>query len=332
MMTLEDRASLDFVLAFRRRWSSDLFPAWSRQAAGGDPRSTAVYPWFAWAERGSQKMLWRAASDTVARGGPAVTGDALPNLRLSPDLELPAWYTDWDIHLQPGGLAAAAAAEVYELGAKLVMMGENDDYKFHRLFTETAVPRRAYRRIVDLGCGFGKSAWPLAQAFPDAEVIGVDLSAPCLRMAAARATALGLRNIRFVQASGDTTGLEAGSADLVTSTMFIHEVPVDVLAGVFREAARLLAPGGVLRFLDFQRTGDALRDLALVEHGERNNEPFLPPMLDCDLEAMALDAGFASARRVAFDERGTGRLDRLEWPQRPEWHFPWAVIEAEMPA
>jgi ubiquinone/menaquinone biosynthesis C-methylase UbiE len=220
---------------------------------------------------------------------------------------------------------------VYELGAKLVMMGDNDDYKFHRLFVSTALPARPYRRIVDLGCGFGKSTWPLKRSFPDAEVIGVDLAAPCLRLAARRADAQRLQ-IRFRQADAIATGLEDHSADLVTSTMLVHEVPVQVLPQVFTEAARLLAPGGVLRFLDFQPTGDAFRDLAMIEHGARNNEPFMPPMMAADLPAMARAAGLTRARWIAFDERARGRLASLDWPPRSEWHFPWAVLEAEKPA
>src|SRR2546421_13048137 len=85
-----------------------------------------------------------------------------------------SWYTEWDTHLQPGGVwSSDAAARVYELGAKLVMLGENDDYLFHRLFVSTALPARKYRRIVYLGCGFGKSTWPQKKTFPDAERIGV---------------------------------------------------------------------------------------------------------------------------------------------------------------
>src|SRR6185369_15749774 len=104
------------------------------------------------------------------------------------------------------------AADVYELGAKLVMLGVNDDYTFHRAFTETAIPRRTYRRIVDLGCGFGKSTWPLKRAFPAAEVIGVDLAAPCLRLALDKTNALGLA-VTYRQADCRVTGLDAGSAD-----------------------------------------------------------------------------------------------------------------------
>lgn len=343
---LDRQAAVDFVLTLRRRWADTLYPhvrgefdqagAPTGDAAAVQSAAHALptYPWFAWLERGSQKMLWRAVTDAVAGPAPrADTGSPAPaSLELDPTLALPAWYTDWDIHLQPGGVwSTASAAAVYELGAKLVMLGENDDYRFHRLFAETAVPQRDYRRIVDLGCGFGKSTWPLKRAFPAAEVIGIDLAAPCLALAAQRAGEQGLA-IRFRQAAGDATGLEPGSVDLITSTMFVHEVPLAVLAEVFREAARLLAPGGLLRFLDFQPTGDAFRDLAMIEHGARNNEPFMPPMLRADLPAMARAAGLAGARWVAFDERGEGRLAELAWPARPEWHFPWAVLEAEQPA
>ncbi len=329
-------ARLDFVLALRKGWARDLFPALRDAASGpGDVARRAhgapVYPWFAFVERGAQKMLWRSVQDMVA-DLPDPEHAAHGALYLDPDLAAPDWYAEWDIHLQPGGLTAPRAADVYALGAKLVMLGENDDYRFHTLFAETAIPKRRYRRIIDLGCGFGKSAWALAKAFPDAEVIGVDLSAPCLAMAAARAQAMGLANMRFVQANVAAAGLEAGGADLVTSTMLIHELPIDVLAAVYGESRRMLAPGGALRFLDFQLTGDPLRDLCVLEHGVRNNEPFMAPMLCSDLDAMAQAAGLVRPRRFAFDERGGGMLETLSWPARQDWHFPWAVMAAEAPA
>lgn len=362
--SLESHAALEFVLTLRRRWADTLYPQLRKECdALGGPESLASadfadrvrgltsYPGFAWMERGSQKMLWRAALDAVAeneaadacaadvgavdraaaRSHSAASGSA-STLELDPRLPLPDWYTGWDIHLQPGGVwSDATSARVYELGARLVMLGDNDDYKFHRLFVETAIPQRDYRRIIDLGCGFGKSTWPLKRAHPGAEVIGIDLAAPCLELAASQAGARGL-DIRFRQADAARTGLEGGRADLVTATMLIHELPLDELAAVLAEAARLLAPGGLLRILDFQYTGDLLRDLAMMEHGARNNEPYMPPMMSADTAGMAEAAGLRNARWTAFDERDAGRLDTLAWPRRPEWHFPWAVLEAEKPA
>lgn len=341
---LDERAALDFVLAMRRRWADTVYPhvraefdAVASNARPNDPASLApvvhalpTYPWFAWMERGSQKMLWRAVSDAVEGAPKGSAGPA--TVELDPDLDLPAWYTDWDIHVQPGGVwSSGKAALIYELGAKLVMMGDNDDYRFHRLFVQTALPDRRYDRIVDLGCGFGKSTWPLKRAHPEAEVIGVDLAAPCLSLAAERASAQGLA-VRFKQADVADTGLEPASADLVTSTMLVHEIPTEELPRLFDEAARLLKPGGVLRFLDFQPTGDGFRDLAMIEHGARNNEPFMPPMMAADLTAMAAKSGLTKARWRAFDEREQGALPGLAWPKRAEWHFPWAVLEAEKPA
>jgi ubiquinone/menaquinone biosynthesis C-methylase UbiE len=344
---VEQQAALDFVLALRQQWASKLYPHVRRQLedshqSGPDtPERLAAqvhalpsYRWFAWLERGSQKMLWRAVSAAVACE-PASEGTRASQsstLELDPSLHLPDWYTEWDIHLQPGGVwSSDTAARVYELGAKLVMLGENDDYLFHRLFASTALPARKYRRIVDLGCGFGKSTWVLKKTFPEADVIGVDLAASCLRLAAQRADEQRLQ-IRFKQADAAATGLGTGSVDLVTSTMLAHELPLSVLPGLFSECARLLAPGGVLRFLDFQYTGDAFRDLAMLEHGQRNNEPYMPPMMAADLTAMARAAGLGGARWTAFDERAAGRLEQLRWPARTEWHFPWAVFEAEKPA
>jgi len=349
-LPLANQAALDFVLTLRRRWADTLYPrlaseyAATRASAEESVSPAAIaalvhtlpsYNGFAWLERGSQKMLWRAAADAVNQVREALS-DTSPaagpaTLDLNPALALPDWYTEWDIHVQPGGIwSSRAAAEVYELGAKLVMLGENDDYKFHRLFVETALPERTYGRIVDLGCGFGKSTWPLQKAHPQAEVIGIDLAAPCLELALRRSNRLGLP-IHFRQADAAATGLPAATADLVTATMLIHELPLEALQATLHEAARLLRPGGLLRVLDFQFTGDDVRDLAMREHGVRNNEPFMPPMMTADTLAMAEAAGLDEARWVAFDERASGRLPGCKWPARPEWHFPWAILEAEKP-
>jgi len=347
MLDHNARADLDFVLASRRRWADRLYPALTRQVAeaGTAPadrkdaapivKAQPVYPWFAWSERASQKALWRAVTDATV-DSPAIELPQSPKgkLTLDPDLALPEWYTDWDIHVQPGGIwRADASAHVYEMGAKLVMMGGNDDYTFHTSFTNTCCDGLENpTRIVDLGCGFGKSTWPLKRAYPGAEVIGVDLAAPCLRMAHSKTEGLGL-DVHYMQADATkNTGIEAGSADLVTTSMVIHELPRPALEGIFAEAARLLKPGGRMVFLDFQYTGDPVRDHAVTEHGTRNNEPFLPGMMSADTCALAEAAGLTNARWVAFDERGPGRQERLEWPKRPEWHFPWAVLEAEKAA
>jgi ubiquinone/menaquinone biosynthesis C-methylase UbiE len=290
-------------------------------------------------ERNVQKMMWRRIERVVAPEADRVADQLkrlserpLGRLELNPNLELPAYYTEIDYHIQPGGVwSADANALVYEVGAKIVMLGNNDDYLFHRLFTHSGVPAGSYRAVLDVACGFGKSTRPFVDTYPDAEVVGIDLSAPNLKLAHQQAEHLGKR-ITFSQRNAEATGYAGESFDLVTATMFIHEIPMPALRRVIREAYRLLRPSGHLAFLDFHRTGDVFRDVAMLEHGARNNEPFMPHLFNTDVIGLLREEGFSGAEMLPFDERGAGVIADACWPERAEWHFPWVVIRAQKPA
>jgi ubiquinone/menaquinone biosynthesis C-methylase UbiE len=351
--TGEDRAYLDFVLGLKQHWARSLYPKLHAQydeaagqseaarpataeEAGPVVRGLPAYPFFGWLERNAQKMMWRRLEGiirpqepTLATALEASVPEPLGTLELDPDLKLPAYYEETEFHIQPGGVwSGVANAYVYEVGAKIVMMGQNDDYLFHRRFVETAIPRdRAYTAILDLGCGFGKSTRPFVDAFPDAEVVGIDLSAPNLQLAHQQSERLG-KKIAFKQRAAEATGFADRSFDLVTGTMLIHEVPMPVLRAILQEAARLLRPGGLVAFLDFQRTRDPFRDFAMDEHGARNNEPYMPHLFRIDLSRLLRSCGFEQIEILPFDERGAGLIESGEWPARSEWHFPWSVIRA----
>ncbi|OEU96537.1 class I SAM-dependent methyltransferase [Streptomyces oceani] len=349
-LTLDERSSVDFILTLRKKWAGEVYPALVEEyTATGAPADTvgeaenrlrelSLYPWFSHLERVQQKMLWKTAGDAVFHRREVLLAQLetsperrLGSLSLNPDVELPGWYTDFDIHIQPGGFHTDdLSAYVYEFGARIVMLRDNDGYKFHKLFAETALPDRASTsRVVDIGCGFGKSTRPLALRYPDAEVIGLDLAGPGLRLAHAEAEAEEVA-IRYVQADGRDTELESGSCDVVTGTMVLHEMPAKAVRETIREAARLLRPGGSLRFLEFQPTGEPFRDATIFEHAERNNEPFFHDLFGADLTAVCAEAGLTDASWAPFDERRDG-VREDGWGDRREWHFPWAVLSAEKP-
>ncbi|MCK8785646.1 class I SAM-dependent methyltransferase [Roseomonas sp. NAR14] len=95
-------------------------------------------------------------------------------------------------------------------------------------------------RVADIGCGGGiyAAAWASLGA---AAVVGVDFSAAMVE-AAAEANR-GRPNLAFRQGEAARTGLPAASADIVFARALIHHLADR--AACFREAWRVLAPGGL---------------------------------------------------------------------------------------
>jgi ubiquinone/menaquinone biosynthesis C-methylase UbiE len=347
MLTLDERSSADFILSLRKRWADTVYPAFVEEFNNSGKKiktpqegeitlkTMGLYPWFSHLERIGQKMMWRLGSDVVFRCSDELLEQlnsapqkASAQLELDPTLELPEYYTETDIHMQPGSFYSNdLSGYVYQFGARIVMLRDNDGYKFHKLFAQTALPDLpAKPRVVDIACGFGKSTRPLVSRYPDAEVIGVDLAAPGLKLAHAEAAADGV-NIQFKQQDGRKVGLPDASVDLVTGTMILHEMPSEAIVETVKEATRLLKPGGVIRFLEFQPTGDPVRDATVYEHAERNNEPYFRALFATDLIEVCEKLGLKDAKWVAFDERAEG-LRPQGWPTRSDWHFPWCVLQA----
>lgn len=100
-------------------------------------------------------------------------------------------------------------------------------------------------RVLDLCCGAGASAIPAAHAVGAAgRVLGIDVAAPLLDLARARAVREGLSNIEFRRGDATRTGLPDGSFDAVVCVFGVFFAP-DMTAFV-QEMWRLVRPGGVL--------------------------------------------------------------------------------------
>jgi predicted TPR repeat methyltransferase len=108
------------------------------------------------------------------------------------------------------------------------------------------LPKRHYRRALDLGCGRGEMTRRLAPQVD--EVLGLDLSNPALEQA--RRLSANLPNVCYGQA--DVIALDSsldGEFDLVVLADTLYYVsPLDdaVLKDLRESVVRLLAPGGTL--------------------------------------------------------------------------------------
>jgi len=108
-------------------------------------------------------------------------------------------------------------------------------------------------KIIDVGCGSGATAIVLAQAFPQSEVVGIDLSQPLLHLASQAAQAAGLTGrVRFETGDAERIPYEDDSFDVVLSLNMVHivEHPIQML----NEIERILLPEGSLFIADLRRS------------------------------------------------------------------------------
>ncbi len=91
-------------------------------------------------------------------------------------------------------------------------------------------------RVLDLGTGTGSVARILAERFPEAEIVGVDIAPRMLGEARAKTNA---SNVRYELADAQRLAFDDGAFELVTLGNMIP---------FFDELARVLAPGGHVVF------------------------------------------------------------------------------------
>ena len=161
------------------------------------------------------------------------------------DVVIPAYYSSQNFHGIPGGYLNYNAAITYDPITQYVTP-PNETWVRQELIDAIQVKPR---RILDLGCGTASTTLMLKQAFPQAEVIGLDLSPYMLVRAAHKAESAGLE-IKFSHGQAEATGLPANSFDLVTASLLFHEIPVSISQAILQESFRLLRVGGQVLVLD----------------------------------------------------------------------------------
>lgn len=289
----------------------------------------------------------RQADKLNAMAAEATNGDA--RLQLDPELEIPRYLSAIDHHCMPGSYhdelvpGDVTGAANYDIGIFCTTgggLGRFNDGGGNAVVAWMKKNKPDFKptRILDIGGGLGQNVLPIAQAYPDAEVICVDTGAPVLRYGLARAKSMGVDNVKFVQANAeDLSQFEDESFDWIQSTMFLHETSVKAMQNIMDETHRLLAPNGLVMHVEQPQYTD---EMPLYEQAIRdwdafyNNEPFWTKMHEIDLDGAMEKAGFARGNLVhggvaavvdaeLFPEQG--KEDVEDYGRKAAWHIVGAV-------
>ena len=278
--------------------------------------------------RKSQEMMWsgieqayktRIESLQAALNLPPE--EPYGRLELDPAMPLPDYYARHEFHVQPGSYYTSdMSAIVYNLAQQVYHLRTNDKTENQRAVVRAFPPPPTSEptmvRILDMGCGFGTTTWPFCELYPQAEIWGIDLAAPLLKLAHQKAQDYGFR-VNFSQQNAEQTSFPNGHFDLILAHAVLHELDKPAMGKVVAEAYRLLKPGGT--FID----SDVTPYRELTPFGrfvtdwqtEHNGEPYWRTKLaETYLPATFEQVGFKATHEYGL---GTSKI-------APK--FPWLTI------
>jgi len=284
-----------------------------REIARAMRKVSANRLWYA-LRTDAQRMAYAASGAVIARQRSwlveraAARAGSIGTLELDPKLEVPRYVSAHDIHHMPGsyhselGPGDVTAGALFDRQMTVNRMGSqgdlNDDPGFSlAAYLHSRFPEFTPKRILELGCTVGHSLLPFKAVFPGAELHGIDVAAPCLRYAHARAAALGVE-AHFSQQNAEATRFADAEFDLVFSRILMHETSDRAVPRIFAECYRLLAPGGLCfhsdapQFDELDSYSASLRDWDI----HFNHEPFMDRYYELPVEALLAEAGFPRER------------------------------------
>ena len=204
----------------------------------------------------------------------------------------PRYYLQ-NFHFQSDGWLSAASADRYDMQVETLFTGAGAAMRrqalpFLRRAIDACAPARA--QVLDLACGGGGFLETVLDNWPRIEATALDLSPAYLGKA--RTALARFRDVRFVEAKAEATGLLDASFDIVAAVYLFHELPPKVRVEVAAEIARLLKPGGVFVLVDTIQYGDEPGFDTLLENFPRGfHEPYYDSYCRLDLAAHFAEAG-----------------------------------------
>ncbi|MBI5030269.1 MAG: class I SAM-dependent methyltransferase [Chloroflexi bacterium] len=123
-------------------------------------------------------------------------------------------------------------------------------------------------RVLDLGCGPGSLMRQFLEAFPEAQVTGVDLDPMLLLLGRAQLTEFGMRAKLIETDLRDSSWLQLapGPFDAMVSSTALHWLAPEQLSALYGRVAQVLRPGGIFLNADHVGSDSSLIQQAWEQH------------------------------------------------------------------
>ncbi len=131
-----------------------------------------------------------------------------------------------------------------------------DHERMSHLFIEE-LREAGFSHLLDVGCGYGMRMRPLAQAFPDRQIVGIDFSINMLDNG--RKYLQGM-NLPLLQADATRIPFADNSFDAAITWSVLNTMPPDVMRRTLREVRRVMRGTLVTMEEDAKRDDDVSRD------------------------------------------------------------------------
>ena len=326
--TVRQRARADFNAdpegaAMAKGWKDRHNEPWSERIAKAKAvaERSATYRYDRLMQRYvAEEVYTKGLLATEQRRPEAQAFYALPipkaggTLELDPNLKVPAYETETEWHLMPGGwdgydlmginMGSGVGPLVFARGG-FAAVEADDDLRQQRIDVAKQFRKKSYGRIYEPGCGGFGTLYAVHKMFPEAELIGSDLSPHLLKQGHQNAERLGVK-VAFKQRDARDTREPSNSVDGVIMYALQHEMPVDFNYAALKEALRILKPGGDLVMNDPPPFAAVhpLQAVILDWDTEHRGEPFFTVTREIEWAKVMRELGFVNVEEYSLGAQG----------------------------
>lgn len=164
---------------------------------------------------------------------------------------------------------------------------------------------KGYKKILDIGTGTGYLAFPLAEAYPQAMVYGIDIAESIIDKNRERVKSENIDNLSFQAFDGIHYPYEEERFDLVVSRYAFHHFPNP--GDAVKQIYRILVPGGKVLISDPVRCREDQEGI-IDDFMRIKGDGHIQFYTEAELERLFVERGFHKERVI---------LTKMEFPFAP---------------